>query len=344
MVAFQTPDEFLRDFTDAASHEDRRIVGQTMYFKSGGRVSDEMGRVLLDAAGRGVDVTWGVDHYIHDFPDTILKRTPRPFRRLVSQELAQRQENDAMFREFQENGIHTPFTRIGRFRSDLVPFAGRVHSKFDVVGDTSWVLEANLDDRDFSYLNGAMKFTDPAIADALVDYASKIHNRESFDDYAVTIGDNYTFYADAGKPGKSLIQKETAGMFQGAKHDIYWSTQFPPTGAARKELLKKAKEGVQVHILASDDCKGDKLKEFADNPNVHVSVYPGKVHAKSVGIDLDLEDGQEGNTEALFTSHNFHPAGVIGGTGEIAIRSNDQAFTKPIKGFFASAIAGSNAY
>src|SRR5438132_9187641 len=76
----QTPEQFLSAFVEHARNAKERIVEQTMYFKSGTKLSDKINEAISEAAKRGVSVIWGVDNYINDFPDTYLRITPKPLR------------------------------------------------------------------------------------------------------------------------------------------------------------------------------------------------------------------------------------------------------------------------
>ncbi len=150
--------EFVEDLHRALSTAERRVQVQVMTFDgdaSGLAVAD----LIIDAAGRGVDVRLLVDcfalRYVSDRKDT----DPS-----VRHEAA---ETKAMFDRLRAAGVAVTFTQP----FGPVKFFGlsRNHKKLYVVDDHAYVGGINISDHNFAWRDFMIRATDPAIVDALAE-------------------------------------------------------------------------------------------------------------------------------------------------------------------------------
>lgn len=150
--------EFVEELHRALGSAERRVLVQVMTFDgdaSGLAVAD----LMMDAAGRGVDVRLLVDcfalRYVSDRKDT------DPSVR------AEAAETKAMFDRLRAAGVAATFTQP----FGPVKFFGlsRNHKKLYVVDDHAYVGGINISDHNFAWRDFMIRTTDPAIVDALAE-------------------------------------------------------------------------------------------------------------------------------------------------------------------------------
>ena len=150
--------EFVADLHRALAEAGRRVLIQVMTFDgdaSGQGVAD----LMIDAAGRGVDVRLLVDcfalRYVSDRP-----AKDREVR-------AEAAGTAAMFERLRQAGVEVTFTQP--WGPVLLFGLCRNHKKLYVVDDHAYLGGINISDHNFAWRDFMIRFTDPAIVEALAD-------------------------------------------------------------------------------------------------------------------------------------------------------------------------------
>lgn len=284
----------------------------------------ELIAALKIAALRGVAVDIAADSFtFSEFGGAL-----NPFKRHTKRSKAARR----MSHELTKAGAS--FTWLDD-RLKLNPFAGVTHSKWSVVDDTCYVFGGvNLYVDGINSVDYMLRLIDKQLADdiTLQQQAIAASPTPLYEGYKATshIG---TWYVDSGKRDDSIVYDRAVELAKQAEKILYVS-QYCPTGPLAALLKDKAtcyfNQSRNASFLTKLMLIIDRLKTGIASHYQH-DTY---LHAKFIIYVLP-----DGSKVALTGSHNFSHKGVVFGTREVALETEDQEIISQLEAFFDSSIA-----
>ena len=279
---------------------------------------------LKAAASRGVAVDIAADSFtFSEFGGAL-----NPFKRQAARSRMARRTGSEL------SAAGASFTWLDD-RLKLNPFAGVTHSKWSVVDDTCYVFGGvNLYVDGIRSTDYMLRLTDVQLADdiTLQQQAIAASPTPLYEGYKATshIG---TWYVDSGKRDDSIIYDRAVELAKQAKKILYVS-QYCPTGPLAALLKDKAtcyfNQSRNASFLTKLMLIVDRLKTGIASHYQH-DTY---LHAKFIIYVLP-----DGSKVALTGSHNFSHKGVVFGTREVALETEDQEIISQLEAFFDSSIA-----
>ncbi len=239
-----------------------------------------------------------------------------------------------MTQEFEANNVN--FNWLGRFSN--TPFTGRTHLKWCVVDDTIYSFGGvNLYEEGIHNSDYMFKLTDPMLADVLVEEYDRLvradTGRFSYRSRSVVsrVG---MVHIDGGLPFDSIIYRRACALARDAEHILYVS-QYCPTGKL-SGLMKKtdselyfntgkhapflSKLAIRVGLLLTHNKTRYRKKRY--------------LHAKFIIFTMP-----SGHKIALTGSHNFVHAGVLLGTREVALETDNIKIINQLENFYKEYVA-----
>jgi len=275
---------------------------------------------LIDASRRGVEVQVAADVFTYGDLGGIMPTRHR---------YKQSRITTKMGREFKENGVK--FNWLGR-TSSLI-YSGRTHIKWCIVDDTIYsfggvnMSNDHIDNRDYM-----LKIEDKVLADKLVNEHNRLVRADAggyaYRSHSFKSGEN-TIYIDGGLFGDSIIYRRACKLASEAKK-VTFVSQYCPTGKLSKLLkMTDSKLYFNPSINAS---KGDsriaiKIAMFFSR-NKTLYKKPEYLHAKLMICEMP-----DGRRVALSGSHNLSNVGVLLGTREIALETEDPIIINQLEDF-----------
>lgn len=328
-----TPMQFIIDWRRAVSHAKKRVYLECMSFEYG-HAPGLIQQALYEAAYNGLDARANIDAFsdgsFNDEIKWIPKRGKKQFETLEALDKDMKQSLvDAGVKVTKVN------PRIKKFGIDLpakvFPFIGRNHTKIFIVDDTVWFGGLNVSTTHGEKADFVVKFQDPRIAGPLVDLFGMVNENRPEKDFRKQLTDHYALIVDRGDAGKSMILDEAEGLVGEATESIEFLSQVPPSGSLLDNLIERAKAGVAVNVVISNEKEYQSnsvpfgilvkhefngfMKKIQGIENIQVFHYSeGKVHGKLIIVD---------GKDAMFGSHNFARSGVKAGTQEACIETTD---------------------
>ncbi len=332
----QNPHEFLDDYILHASKATQRVWIQAMVFEVGA-VSDRLTEVLIAAARRGCDVRFQVDWNSSQYVDGDLRMGPQfdLKKRAYADQVHKANEN--FFAQLRKEGIRVTILNSPLIIARLFPIYRRNHTKLYISDNVGWMGGMNLYDEAFENVDFMVRFEDPRVVSAFISQFEQVNERRPKQNYSIDCAEGYRFIVDSGKNGESLIYDMALEDVRSARESIEFISQIVPEGVLLEIFLQKAAKGIPVRIVTSSrnekQFKSYPQKYFYDvfkkrvmgNQNIYFTHLLKTVHAK-----LIIVDGKIG----LFGSHNFVEQGVLLGTEEICMRTEDPHLVEQLKGFF----------
>lgn len=325
MTTVQSPREFLDDFIKHAKHAKKRIYAQCMIIESG-EAMDLIEPVLIQKAKEGVDVRFTIDwvwqKYVHAEPDVfpVLNPKTRQYNHVLHKKTFD------LIKRWSDAGINFTVTNPPGFISSKLPIFRRNHTKIYVVDDEAvWVGGINFFDLAFEWIDFMVKFTDPDFITPIAEQFHKVNEKRPNNNYITTLDKENKLVVDAGKIGDSIIYDQAIELIRQAKKSLLFVSQFVPDGRILDEIIKAYKQGVTCTIMTSNKDYRTFTK-FPYNRPYHAFLNKTKdtslilhhqrtqAHAKLIIVDDKV---------AMFGSHNFVNVGVILGTEEIAVRTEN---------------------
>lgn len=309
--------------SDAAKHirsATKRVSFLSMIL-SDDVTSDELIDALADAAARGVTVEMAADVYTYAelggffFPTQLKTRQSRSSTR--------------MGKRLIKSGVK--FTWLGRSHTTI--FSGRTHIKWCVVDDTVYsfggvnLYKAGIENADYMF-----KINDAVLADKLIDefhrlaradagdYAYRSHSFKHNDD---------TVLIDGGIVGDSIIYRRACKLTAEASHTLLVS-QYCPNGKLGR-LLKAH----NAELYFNPPLNADGLNRAVIRMGMFFSGLKTRysrtryLHAKFMIFTMP-----DGRKIALTGSHNFSSTGVLLGTREIALQTENPKIIKQLEDFY----------
>lgn len=316
-----TPIEFLDDFRTQATQAQQRVWARAMLFipSNGGNIIAE---ALRDASLRDLDAQAVADAYSLAAFRGVEKLSPN-LHFIPSEARAKAlQERTAFFADMEGDGVNLQLVNQMGNLHKIWPIFGRDHSKSVVIDNICYMGGPNFSVAEFDRTDFMVKMTNPDITAEVAHHFQLAIGNRRFKDYSKAINPNFTFMADGGDMGRSLIYDDTAKAIAETQGRALYANPHLPGGKMLTALLNKADDGEHVDIVASN--RGSRYytkfpytlyynymrRLFDKHPNVHFRHYPNEIHTKLITLN---------GTDAIFGSHNFLWFGVMLGTSEIAM-------------------------
>lgn len=286
----------------------------------------ELTEALIAAAERGVAVEVAADIFTYGELGGFFL----PTRYRTSQSRA----TTLMSKRFIKSGIK--FTWLGRARATI--FSGRTHIKWCVVDDTVYSFGGvNLYDKGIDNHDYMFKINDGVLADKLVDEYHRLARADaggySYRSHSFKHGDD-TILIDGGFVGDSIIYRRACKLAAEATN-VLLASQYCPTGKLGR-LLKKTNSRLYFNPASN----ASKLNRAVIHTGMffsgHKTLYTKSRYLHAKFMIFEMNDGRK---IALTGSHNFVNAGVLLGTREIALQTENPQTIKQLEDFWRKFIA-----
>ncbi|MDX2776542.1 phospholipase D-like domain-containing protein [Streptomyces caniscabiei] len=278
---------------------------------------------LKAAASRGVTVDIAADSFtFSEFGGAL-----NPFKQQTARSRMARQMGNEL------SAAGASFTWLDD-RLKLNPFAGVTHSKWSVVDDTCYVFGGvNLYVDGIRSTDYMLRLTDAQLADdiTLQQQAIAASPTPLYEGYTASshIG---TWYVDSGKRNDSIIYDRAVELARQAEKILYVS-QYCPSGPLATSVKDKGEcyfnQPRNASFLTSLMLTVDQMKTGIHSRYRHTNY----LHAKFIIYTMP-----GGEKVALTGSHNFSHKGVVFGTREVALETNDPEIIGQLEAFFQVSI------
>lgn len=319
------PSDYVCDATEAIKKAKKRVSFLCMMVTND-EETDDLIDALCGAAERGVHVEVGADIFTygelagHFIPTRYYTKKARSTKNMT--------------RQFAKYGVH--FNWLGRFTN--TPFSGRTHIKWCVVDDVIYSFGGvNLYSRGIKNTDYMFKAVDHEIASIMTDEYDRLVRADSgnFAFRSRSVATRFgNMHIDGGLPFDSVIYRRACTLAKEAKKVLLVS-QYPPTGRL-SWLLKKTDTKLYFNTgeLASPLSKV--VLKIGTTLTQNKTLYSRDSYLHAKFIIFYLEDGKR---VALTGSHNFVNGGVMLGTREVALETEDPAVIDQLETFFKKHVA-----
>lgn len=280
---------------------------------------------LKNAAERGVKVVVAADIFTYGevsggfFPLRYFNHGARHTNRMV--------------RELKRAGVH--FHWLGSAR--ITVFHGRTHNKWSVIDDTVFCFGGiNLYDGGIQNVDYMFELQNAPLAKRLAEEQVRIQKAErssrNFPSFIYEL-EGMDVLIDGGIIGQSVIYRRLMELSANASH-ITFVSQYCPTGRLARVLRKKDAE-----LFFNQPKQAQGLNRIVIRLGQWVtglkSIYTRPVYLHAKCIIFTAEDGTK---TAISGSHNFAHTGVLLGTREIAIETQDTTIIAQLEAFINTEI------
>ena len=322
----QNTNEFTLDFKLSIKKAQTRILIKTMNFEPGKAINSII-EDLITSSEKGVDVKISLDAIYDKFyrGDLILL----PSLKGASQEgkIFRHQVTERLRKGGIKVSIHKAFS--------FFPLLRRNHIKLYVVDNAVWVGGINFTDQGFRNKDLMIKFTNPAITHRLISLFHKINTNQIFQNKRFL--SNIKILIDEGRIGKSVIYDTAVDLIKKSQDRIVLSSPFLPSGKLLRTLMEAGKRGIKIRIMTSTNSTNivsfvnniNSLLSFGQikkNNNTEINYYRA-IHTKALVVD---------GKQALFGSHNFSFVGVLLGTTELGIYSDNKLLAQELEKYMTA--------
>lgn len=315
-----SPQQYVTEAAKAARNAKKRIHLLSMVFADHAATRD-LFIALQDAAKRGVHVSIAADVFTYgEVSNGFL-----PLRYYSSGASA----TNAMVKALKKAGVK--FSWLGRMRTTF--YNGRTHSKWCVIDDTVFSFGGvNLYDEGIANQDYMFMVSDARLATRLVDEQVRIlrAERKSINYPSVAYeSPQMDVLFDGGIIGQSIIYRRACELSRQADHIVFIS-QYCPTGKLARILKKKPTEfyynrtnqatGLNRIVIALSQLISGLSTDYTQ------AAY---LHAKCIIFTMP-----DGTKKAISGSHNFAYTGVLLGTREVAIETDDPSIISQLESFY----------
>ncbi len=288
--------------------------------------TDELIDALSEAAERGVAVEVSADIFTYGELGGFF--LPTRYRTAQSRKITH------MSKRFIKSGVK--FTWLGKSHATL--FSGRTHIKWCMVDNTVYTFGGvNLYQKGIKCNDYMLKIDDKLLADKLIDEYHRLARADagdySYRSHSFTHGDD-TVLIDGGFVGDSIIYRRACQLAAQASH-VTLVSQYCPTGKLGG-LLKKTSSRLYFNPPSNAVNLNRVVIRVGMFFSGHKTLYdkPNYLHAKFMLFDMP-----DGRRVALTGSHNFVKAGVLLGTREIALQTENPQTIKQLEDFLCNVVA-----
>lgn len=319
------PPEYVRDATEAINKATVRVSFLCMMVTDD-EATDELIDALCEAAERGVQVDVAADVFTygelagHFVPTRYFSKKTRA--------------TTSMTKQFENSKVN--FNWLGRFAN--TPFTGRTHIKWCVVDDTIYSFGGvNLYDLGIKNNDYMFKVEDAELATTLSDEYARLlradngHFAYRSRSIASKIG---TVHIDGGIPLDSAIYRHACLLTKQAASVLFVS-QYAATGKLSR-LLKKTDSKLYFNTGKDATFLSRIVIRITTTITHSKTLYtrPTYLHAKFMIFTMP-----DGKKLALTGSHNFVHGGVLLGTREVALETDNPKIIKQLEDFWKDHVA-----
>jgi cardiolipin synthase A/B len=314
------PESYVRD---AAKHirKAKKRVSFLALVVADDSSTDELIDALAEAAERGVTVDVAADIFTYGELGGFFLPTRYRTR--------QSRLTTRMSKRFIKSGVK--FSWLGRSRATV--FSGRTHIKWCVVDDTVYsfggvnLYQKGVENNDYMF-----KINDHDLADSLVHeyhrltradvggYSYRSHSFKHHDD---------TILIDGGFFGDSIIYRRACKLATEASN-ILLVSQYCPTGKLSR-IIKQTDSQLYFNPPANTKGLNRLVIRIGMLFSGHKTLYDRSHYLHAKFIIFDMPDGRR---IALTGSHNFVHGGVLLGTREIALQTENPQTIKQLEDFW----------
>jgi cardiolipin synthase len=318
--------EYIRDAIAAISKAKHRVLFMSLMFTDD-ESTDDFVDALQAAASRGVNVQIAADMFTygelggHFVPYKFFTEKSRATTRTV--------------RELTTAGV--TFNWLGRFST--TPVSGRTHIKFLVVDDVAYSFGGvNLHGKDITgNVDYMLRCKDARLSDDLAHEFTQITKADSghyaYRSHKFSFGEDIV-YTDGGFQGDSIIYRRVVELSKQAT-EVLLVSQYCPTGKLSRVLKSKPSRLYfnPPHLAGTLNRAVISIGMFFSG---HKTLYARNryLHAKFMIFTMP-----NGKKIAVTGSHNFVYGGVLLGTREIALETDDPKIVRQLETFFNEYVA-----
>ncbi len=303
-----------------------RVLVTTMTLSSDCPEVDIIIDNLIFAAKRGVSVSVSADSMTYLEPkEHLLELRGR---------LKRAQQSKALARRLNEGGVD--FRWLGETKVGLI---GRVHSKWAIIDDVVYSFGGvNLDSHSFENIDYMVRSENHELANFLANEHARIRSADRGGYSLKNVSkefDNATIIIDGGQTTRSAIYNRAKQLTRSAKN-VTFVSQYCPSGSLAK-LLKATNNNLYFNSPETTKTLNTLVIKSAMKLSRLTTSYSKNsyLHAKCMIFDM-----ASGEKIALTGSHNFASLGILLGTREIALETNDPQLIAELESFIANNIVG----
>lgn len=288
--------------------------------------TDELIDALSEAAERGVSVEVAADIFTYGELGGFF--LPTRYRSKQSRATTR------MSKRFIKSGVK--FTWLGRSHATI--FSGRTHIKWCMVDDTVYSFGGvNLYEKGIANTDYMFKIDDSVLADKLIDEYHRLVRADagsySYRSHSFTHGDD-TVLIDGGIFGDSIIYRRACKLASKATK-VTFVSQYCPTGKLSR-ILKRTDSRLYFNPPMNAHDLNRPLIRISMFLTGHKTLYAKSRYLHAKFMIFDMPDGRR---IALTGSHNFVSTGVVLGTREIALQTENPQTIKQLEDFWQNTIA-----
>jgi cardiolipin synthase len=313
-----SPTEYVKDATKHVKNARTRVSFLALIVANEQKTNSLID-ALLETSRNGIKVEIAADVFTYgDIGGALPTRRRYRQSRLITK----------MSHEFKDNGIK--FNWLGR--SSSLIYSGRTHTKWCIVDDVVYSFGGvNLSNDHIENYDYMIKIKDNELADKLVNEQHRLVRADSggyaYPSHSFEHGNN-TVLIDGGLFGDSIIYRRACKLASEAKR-VTFVSQYCPTGKLSR-ILKRTNS--KLYFNSSSNAKG--ISKFAIwaakllTQNISLYKKPRYLHAKLMICYMP-----DGRRVALTGSHNLSNIGMLLGTREIALETEDQNIIDQLEDF-----------
>lgn len=320
-----TPD-YIAEAVKAISGAKHRVFFMSLMFTDDD-VTDDFVDALEAAADRGVNVQIAADVFTYgELGGHFL-----PFKFFTEKSRA----TTSSVRELTAKGV--TFNWLGRF--SVTPVSGRTHIKCLIVDDIAFSFGGvNLYGKDITGNSDYMFMCkDARLADDLSHEFNQVTKADRghymYRSHKFSYGSD-TVLTDGGFQGDSIIYRRVCELAREAS-DVLLVSQYCPTGKLSRILKNK-----QSRLYFNRPELAGPLNKAVISVGMlfsgHKTLYTRSKYLHAKFMIFTMPDGRK---IAITGSHNFVYGGVLLGTREIALESDDKKIVRQLERFFEAHVA-----
>lgn len=319
------PHEYVNDATKAIKKAKHRVSFLCMLVTDDA-ATDKLIDALCETAERGVKVDVAADVFTygelsgHFIPTRYFTKKTRA--------------TTDMTRQFEGSKVN--FNWLGRFSN--TPFTGRTHIKWCVVDDIVYSFGGvNLYDTGINSNDYMFKLRDHDLATILTAEYDRLVKADTdhfaYRSRSITTKAGTT-HIDGGLPFDSVIYRRACALAEEASKVILVS-QYCPTGKLSR-LLKNT----DSHLYFNPWQRAEGLDQLVIRSGMALSKQKTLyTHEKYLHAKFILFEMPDGRRIALTGSHNFVQGGVLLGTREVALETEDPRIYSALENFWKKHVA-----
>ncbi|MGB3945860.1 MAG: phospholipase D-like domain-containing protein [Candidatus Saccharimonadales bacterium] len=318
--------DYIEEAIKAISTAKQRVMFMSLMFTDDD-VTDDFVDALEAAAERGVRVQIAADVFTYgELGGHFL-----PFKFFTEKSRA----TTSTVKELSKKGI--TFNWLGRF--SVTPVSGRTHIKCLVVDDVAFSFGGvNLYGKDIVGNNDYMFMCkDKRLADDLAHEFNQITKADrghyTYRSHKFSYG-KHLVLTDGGFQGDSIIYRRVCELAREAQ-DILLVSQYCPTGKLSR-ILKTKSSRLYFNPPELAGPLNRMVITFGMFFSGHKTLYKQQRYLHAKFMIFTMPDGKK---VAITGSHNFVYGGVLAGTREIALETDDPKIVRQLERFFESYVA-----